>query len=123
MTKRLQVYKCEVCGNIVQVSHAGVGTLICCNKSMRLLEEKTEDEGREKHKPVIEKTVDGIKVLVGTVPHPMEKDHYIEWIEVLSRDNICIKFLSPGQPPEAYFKIQDYDVVREYCTVHGLWSA
>jgi superoxide reductase len=91
---------------------------------MRLLEEKTEDEGHEKHKPVIEKTDDGIKVLVGSVPHPMDKDHYIEWIEVLSGDNTCKKFLKPGQPPEAELKILDNNVrVREYCTVHGLWSA
>lgn len=124
MPKRNQVYRCEVCGNIVQILHAGVGTLVCCNKSMRLLEEKTTDSGSEKHVPVIERTENGIKVHVGSVAHPMEENHFIEWIEVIAGDKIYRKFLKPGEPPEAIFTIQEQDIqVREYCTVHGQWRA
>jgi superoxide reductase len=124
MTKRLQVYKCEVCGNIVQVFHAGKGELVCCNQPMKLLEEQTEEQGREKHVPVAEKTDKGINVKVGSVPHPMEEKHYIEWIEVQTDKGISTKFLNPGDEPRAEFEIEG-DVVkaREYCNIHGLWAA
>jgi len=124
MTKRLQVYKCEICGNIVQVFHAGKGELVCCNQPMKLLEEQTEEQGREKHMPVAEKTDKGIKVEVGSVPHPMEEKHYIEWIEVQTDKGISTKFLNPGDEPRAEFEIEgDIVKTREYCNIHGLWAA
>jgi superoxide reductase len=124
MTKRLQVYKCEICGNIVQVLHAGKGELVCCNQPMKLLEEQTEEQGREKHVPVAEKTDKGINVKVGSVPHPMEEKHYIEWIEVQTDKGISTKFLNPGDEPRAEFEIEgDIVKTREYCNIHGLWAA
>ena len=124
VTQRSQVYKCEICGNIVEVLHAGKGELVCCGQPMKLLEEKTKEEGKEKHVPVIEKTGKGILVKVGSVPHPMEAKHYIEWIEVQSGDKILRKYLKPGDKPDAEFEIPAEGVtVREYCNVHGLWKA
>ena len=93
MTERLQVYRCEVCGNIVEVLHSGVGELVCCGQPMTLLEEKAKDVGLEKHVPVIEKTEAGIKVKVGSIPHPMEEKHYIEWIELIADDQVYRAFL------------------------------
>jgi superoxide reductase len=122
--KRLQVYSCEVCGNIIEVLHAGGGDLVCCDQPMNLLEEKTADQGKEKHVPVIEKKGKGILVKVGSIPHPMEEKHYIEWIEVVSGDKTLIKFLKPGDKPEAEFDIPAEGVTaREYCTVHGFWKS
>jgi len=124
MTKRLQIYKCEICGNIVEVLHEGVGQLVCCGQPMKLQEEKTEEQGREKHLPVIEKTDKGIKVKVGAVTHPMEEKHYIEWIEVIADARVYRKFLSPGDSPEADFVIAPEKVeAREYCSIHGLWKS
>lgn len=123
MTKKLQVYKCEVCGNIVEVLHQGAGELVCCGQPMKLLEEQTEEQGKEKHVPVVEKTNSGIKVKVGSVPHPMEEKHFIEWIAVHTDKGIFRKFLKPGEKPEAGFEIsEDVQKSREYCNVHGLWS-
>lgn len=123
MTQLNQMYKCSVCGNIVEVAHASVGTLVCCNKPMELLPEKTEDVGAEKHVPVIEKIRGGIKVKIGSVPHPMEQQHYIEFIEVLADDKIYRQYLKPGQAPEAEFKISAKKITaREYCNLHGLWK-
>jgi superoxide reductase len=123
MTKRLQVYKCEVCGNIVEVLHEGAGELVCCNQPMKLLEEQTEEQGKEKHVPMIEKTDAGMKVKVGSVPHPMEEKHYIEWVAVHTDAGIFRKFLKPGEKPEADFEIkQDVLKAREYCNIHGLWT-
>jgi len=124
MTKRLQIYKCEICGNIVEVLHEGVGQLACCGQPMKLQEEKTEEQGKEKHLPVIEKTDKGIKVKVGAVTHPMEEKHYIEWIEVIADARVYRKFLSPGDPPEADFVIAPEKIeAREYCSIHGLWKS
>lgn len=123
MTKRLQVYKCEICGNIVEVLHEGVGQLVCCGQPMKLFEEKKEEEGKEKHLPVVEKMDKGLRVKVGSIPHPMEERHYIEWIEVVTRSGVERRFLSPGLSPEAKFAGEDEVVsVREYCNIHGLWS-
>ena len=123
MTDRLQVYKCNVCGNIVEVLHAGKGVLVCCGKPMELQGEKTEEGGNEKHVPVIEKTEGGVKVKVGSVPHPMEAEHYIEWVQVVADGKVYRKFLNPGEPPEAEFEIKAENVwAREYCNIHGLWK-
>ncbi len=123
MTKLFDVYKCEVCGNIVKVVHASGGTLVCCGKPMTLQAEKTADLGKEKHVPVVEKSANGISVRVGSVPHPMEEKHFIEWIEVRTGSSVYIKGLKPGDKPEAEFCISDASVkARAYCNVHGLWT-
>ncbi len=124
MTKRLEIYKCEVCGNIVEVLHAGAGKLVCCNKPMVLFKENTVDAAQEKHVPVIEKVDDGYKVAVGSVAHPMEEKHYIEWIELIADGKSYRQYLNPGEKPEAFFKIDAENVsAREYCNLHGLWKA
>ncbi len=122
--KRLQVYQCGKCGNIVMVMHAGGGTLVCCDEEMKLLEEKTADSATEKHVPVIEKVDGGVKVKVGSVPHPMEDKHFIEWIELDAGDAAYVQFLKPGGAPEAVFKTDaDDPCAREFCNVHGLWKS
>jgi len=123
LTEKLQVYRCNVCGNIVMVLHPGAGTLVCCNQPMQILEEKTEDVGKEKHVPIIEKMGDVVKIRVGSIPHPMEEKHYIEWIELKTDDEISIKFLKPGDRPEAEFRTTSEKLsAREYCNIHGLWK-
>jgi superoxide reductase len=123
MTKLSEVYKCAVCGNITKVLHASGGTMVCCDKPMTLQKEKTADQGKEKHVPVVEKSAKGIIVKLGSVPHPMEEKHSIEWIEVRSGNNIYVKGLLPGEKPEGEFCVADTSVkVRAYCNVHGLWT-
>jgi len=123
MVERMQVYKCDLCGNIVEVLHGGAGELVCCNQPMKLMEAKTENMGKEKHVPVIEKTDLGVKVEIGSVPHPMEEKHYIEWVAVITDRGIYRKFLNPGEKPEAEFKIKESVIsAKEYCNVHGLWT-
>ncbi|HID31955.1 MAG TPA: desulfoferrodoxin [bacterium (Candidatus Stahlbacteria)] len=122
MTKRLQVYKCEVCGNIVEILHEGAGQLVCCGQPMKLLEAKTEEEGKEKHLPVIERSDMGVMVKIGSVPHPMEEKHHIEWIEIVTDTGILRKFLKPGDKPEALFNTrEEVGFAREHCNIHGLW--
>ena len=123
MAKRLEVYKCELCGNIVEGLHEGAGSLVCCGQDMTLFTENTTDAAKEKHVPVVEKVAGGFKVTVGSVAHPMEESHYIEWIEVIAGDRLCRQYLNPGDAPEAFFAT-DADSVkaREYCNMHGLWS-
>ena len=124
MTEQKQIYKCNVCGNIVEVLHSGKGQLICCGQPMELLIENTVDASKEKHVPVIEKTESGIIVKIGSIPHPMEEKHYIEWIEIIADGKSYRKFLKPGDKPEAEFKIKAEKVVaREYCNLHGLWKS
>jgi len=124
MAEQLQVYKCEVCGNIVEVLHGGKGELVCCGKPMVLRKENTVDAAKEKHVPVVEKVDGGYKVKVGSVPHPMEEKHYIEWVELIADGKTYRQFLKPGQTPEAIFKIDAASVMaREYCNLHGLWKA
>ena len=124
MTKRNEVYKCNVCGNIVEVLYAGGGTLVCCGEEMELLKEKIREEKYEKHVPVIKKTSDGYKVIVGSIPHPMEDKHYIEWVELVAGDTVLRQFLNPGDTPEATFTTDATDVTaREYCNLHGLWRS
>ena len=118
-----QIYKCEVCGNIVEVMHGGKGELVCCGKPMKLFKEGAVDAALEKHVPVIEKTEKGFKVTVGSVAHPMEEKHYIEWIEAVADGKVYKQFLKPGDAPEAEFCIEaDRITAREYCNIHGLWK-
>jgi superoxide reductase len=124
MAEKLGIYKCELCGNIVEVLHAGKGELVCCGEAMKLYKENTVDAAKEKHVPVVEKTADGFKVKVGSVAHPMEEKHYIEWIEIIADGKAYRQFLNPGDAPEAVFKIGAAQVTaREYCNLHGLWKA
>ena len=129
MTKRLQVYKCDVCGNIVEMLEGGAGELVCCGQEMTLQQEKTEDAATEKHVPFIEQVEGGYKVRVGqNAAHPMEDKHYIQWIELACGGRSCRAFLDPGQAPEAYFACDqsccpsEGVYAREYCNVHGLWK-
>lgn len=125
MTEKLQVYKCGICGNIVEVLHEGKGELVCCNRPMKLLVENTVDASREKHVPIIERTASGVRVKVGSASHPMEEKHYIEWIEVIAGGKVCRRMLKPGEAPEAEFAVDAGAEVtaREYCNLHGLWKA
>lgn len=123
MTKKLEIYKCEVCGNIVETIHAGQGELTCCGQAMKLFVENTVDAAKEKHVPVKEKVDGGLKVSVGSVAHPMEEKHYIEWIEIIKDGKAYRQFLNPGEAPEAVFPVEgDFDA-REYCNLHGLWKS
>jgi superoxide reductase len=124
MTEQKQIYKCNVCGNIIEVLHSGIGELVCCGQPMELFQEKNQDEGLEKHVPVIEKTENGILVKVGSTAHPMEQEHYIEWIEIIIDGRYWRKFLSPADKPEVEFKIQGENIqARAYCNIHGLWKS
>lgn len=124
MTERSQVYKCSMCGNMVEVLHAGAGELVCCGQPMVLFSENTVDAAQEKHVPVVEKTADGFKVSVGSVPHPMDEKHYIEWIELVVGDKLYRHYLNPGDVAEAVFCVAaDKATARAYCNLHGLWGA
>jgi len=124
MTEKMQIYKCQICGNIVEMVHSGKGELVCCGQPMELYKENSTDAAVEKHVPVIEKIGDGYKVRVGSVDHPMEEDHYIEWIELMSGGLSSRKFLKAGDAPEAIFYIDPEDVTaRAYCNIHGLWKS
>jgi superoxide reductase len=123
VTERLQVYKCELCGNIVEVLHVGEGELVCCGEPMKLLKENSVDAAKEKHVPVIEKVAGGVKVTVGSAPHPMEEKHYIEWIELIADGKAYRQFLKPGDAPEATFAVQAATLTaRELCNIHGMWK-
>ena len=124
MTERLEVYKCAECGNIIEVLHAGAGELVCCGQPMALQGENTVDAAKEKHVPVIEKIDGGVKVSVGSVAHPMEEAHFIEWVEIIADGKAYRQFLNPGDAPEAFFKIDAAVITaREYCNLHGHWKA
>ena len=124
MTNQKEIYKCELCGNIVEVLYKGTGTLVCCGQPMTLLRENIVDASKEKHVPVIEKTTKGFKIKIGSVEHPMIPEHYIEWIELIADGISYKKFLKPGDEPEAEFCINAKHVVaREHCNLHGLWSS
>ena len=124
MTEQKQIYKCEICGNIVEILHNGVGELVCCAQPMNLQIEKEIEEGNEKHVPVIEQNEKGILVKVGSVEHPMEEKHYIEWIEVQVNGKEFKKFLKAGEKPEMRLCAQAGDAkARAYCNVHGLWKS
>ena len=132
MTKLSEIYKCNICGNIVEVQHTGAGELVCCGAPMELLTEKTENEGQEKHLPVMTKLPedvcrggDGYKIKVGEVAHPMESEHHIEWIEVKTDDGkLSKKYLKPGDSTEVeFYTKKKIEEVRVYCNIHGLWKA
>ena len=124
MTELKEIYKCMICGNIVEVLHTGPGELVCCGKPMQKQEPKTEDAATEKHVPYIEKTADGILVKIGqNQDHPMEEKHYIEWIQLIADGKVYRQFLKPGDKPQALFAVTaDHVEAREYCNVHGLWQ-
>lgn len=124
MANKMDVYRCDLCGHIIEVINKGQGTLVCCGQDMTFLSENTQDAAVEKHVPVIEVTDDGIKVTVGSVAHPMAEDHYIQWIEVIVDGKTCRAWLNPGDAPEALFKVQGSSITaREYCNLHGHWKA
>ena len=124
MAERMQIYKCELCGQVVAVLAGGAGELVCCNQPMKLLEEQTADRTTEKHVPVIKRVEGGVKVTVGTTLHPMEDKHYIQWIELAADGGVYRQFLAPGDAPEAFFPVTGVGVsARELCNVHGLWKS
>lgn len=124
MTKLKEIYKCAICGNIVEILHDGAGELVCCGQPMELLAEKKTDTGAEKHVPIITGTPEGTLIKVGSVPHPMEDAHYIEWVEAQTSEGYCKKFLKPGDAPEFILKSKAKVIkVRCYCNVHGLWQS
>lgn len=124
MAEKRDVYKCAVCGNIVEMMHVGGGELVCCGQPMNKLDANSVDAAKEKHVPVIEKTANGYKVTIGSVEHPMEEKHYIEWIELIADGKSYIQFLNPGEKPVAEFCVTASTVTaREYCNLHGLWKA
>ncbi|NOR05041.1 MAG: desulfoferrodoxin [Deltaproteobacteria bacterium] len=123
MTKRLEIYKCELCGNMVEMVHEGKGDLVCCGQPMKLMEENTVDAAKEKHIPVVEKVESGFKVKVGSVAHPMEEKHYIEWIELIADGRAYRQFLNPGDAPDAIFRVEaDKVTARAYCNIHAPWK-
>lgn len=124
MTERNQVYKCPLCGNIVEVLHTGAGELVCCGQPMKLMAENTVDAAKEKHLPVVEKTAKGYKVSVGSVAHPMEEKHYIEWIELVADGEVHRRDLKAGDAPVAEFCVSAaIATARAYCNLHGLWKS
>lgn len=123
MTNLHQVYKCPICGNVVEVLHAGGGQLVCCGQPMELLSPKSEDVGFEKHLPVVEAKGNTVTVKIGSIPHPMEETHFIEWIEVIADNQVYKKFLKPNQEASAIFEVTgQVNQVRCYCNLHGLWQ-
>ncbi len=123
-TQRLEIYKCGICGNMVEVIHTGEGELVCCGQPMTLLKENSVDAAQEKHVPVVEKIEGGYKVTVGSVAHPMEEKHWIEWIELVADGKAYRQFLNAGDAPEATFAVEASEVkAREHCNLHGLWKS
>lgn len=124
MTEKKQIYKCEICGNIIEVLDEGQGELICCGQPMKLQTENTTEASNEKHIPVIEKDDKGVIVKVGSIEHPMDEEHYIEWIEISTEKGSSKKFLKPGDLPQAKFPVKTENVkARAYCNLHGLWKS
>ena len=124
MTEKKQIYKCDICGNIVEVLHNGPGELVCCNQPMKLQSENTVDASNEKHVPIIEKNEQGVIVKVGSVEHPMDEDHHIEWIEISTEKGSSKKFLKPGELAQAMFPVKAENITaRAYCNLHGLWKS
>ncbi len=120
-----QIYKCEHCGIIAEILHAGSGALICCGEAMTLIEAKTSaQEVNEKHTPVKENASEGCIIKVGSIPHPMEEKHYIEWIEIKTKNGVFKKYLKAGDKPEIVCSCECEPILlRAYCNIHGLWEA
>jgi superoxide reductase len=124
MAEKLEIYQCLVCGIIVEALHGGDGELVCCGQPMQKLVAKKADAGKEKHVPVIEKSDGVITVKIGSIPHPMEEKHYIEWIEIVADGKAYRQFLKPGDQPQATFNIAAQNITaREHCNIHGLWES
>lgn len=124
MAERLEVYVCEICGNVVEVLHGGRGQLVCCGQPMELYEENAVNASKEEHAPKVESAGGGVRVIVGSVPHPMEEAHFIEWIEVIDGPAVFRRFMKPGERPEAEFAGAGPDsTAREFCNLHGLWKS
>ncbi len=124
MAKIFEVYKCDLCDNIVEALQGGKGTLVCCGEDMVLMDENTVDAATEKHVPIIERSNGTITVTIGSVLHPMEEKHYIQWIELLADGKSYTQFLKPGDDPKATFKVEAKKITaREYCNLHGHWKA
>lgn len=123
MRLSMKVFKCQVCGNIIEMLHDKSGSLVCCGQPMKNVVENTVDAAKEKHVPVKEAVDGGLKVKVGSVAHPMDESHFIEWIEIISNGQIYRKYLNPGDSPEAVFPVSGEWTAREYCNLHGLWKA
>ena len=122
--EKLQIYKCGVCGNVIEILDVGGGELVCCGQPMNLATENSTDAAQEKHVPVIERTETQVNVKVGSVAHPMEEKHYIQWIQRIRNGKACFKHLKPGDPPEASFSGKNENItVRAFCNIHGLWKA
>ena len=122
VTEQFGIYKCLHCGNVVKVLHPAAGELICCSSAMRHMRENTVDAAQEKHLPQLSRTESSLTAQVGSIPHPMEEQHYIEWIELLEEGRLCRQLLAPGQAPRASFSdAQPPAAVREFCNLHGLW--
>ena len=123
MTKKREIYRCSICGNTVEVLNEGGGTLVCCGKPMEHLEGNMTDASLEKHVPVVERIEGGYRVTVGSTPHPMTAEHYIQWIELLTASGIMRQELSPADAPVAVFTTNEEATgAREYCNLHGLWK-
>lgn len=123
MTNRNEIYKCEICGNIVEILHSAKPPIFCCGTKMVLQTENTTDAATEKHVPVLEKVDGGWKVVLGEVEHPMTAEHYIEWIELIAGNEVFTKYLNPGDKPEAIFMTNAKQVTaRAYCNLHGNWK-
>ncbi|SDP62952.1 desulfoferrodoxin [Desulforhopalus singaporensis] len=123
MAQKLAIYKCDICGNVIEVLSAGGAEMMCCGQNMTMQVENTTDAAVEKHVPVVEKVEGGYQVTVGSVAHPMTEAHWIEWIDLIVGDAIYRQFLSPSDKPEAFFPIEAEGVtVRAYCNLHGLWK-
>jgi len=124
-TELREIYRCDICGNVIEIVNTGSPSLVCCGKPMIKLITKSGDEGKEKHIPVIEELGDKVIVKIGSIPHPMENDHYIVFIEVMTERDIFRRELKPGDNPSAIFNIKKSEIkeVREYCNKHMLWKA
>jgi superoxide reductase len=125
MTQRLEIYKCELCGNMVEMLNSAGGTLSCCGQAMKKLDEKMADFTTEKHVPIVQAIPEGTRVVVGSTPHPMKDEHFVEWIEIVNGPYVQRKYLKPGEKPEADFYVKYHDglVGREYCNLHGVWKS
>ena len=123
MVARGEVYRCSVCGNIVELLHAGRGELVCCGKPMDRVEVRREGKGGEKHLPVVTVRDGVVAIKVGLIEHPMEKSHLIEWVELVTDGVIVRRYLKPGEKPEVEFRVDvKHGRVRAYCSLHGLWE-